>query len=45
MEMCFVGSFESSKELDCDTVNIYSILDFMQVLTINDDQLNFEDTT
>ena len=29
MEMYFVGSFESSKELDSDTANIYSILDSM----------------
>ena len=26
-EICFAGSFESSKELDCDIVNICSALD------------------
>ena len=44
VEIYFAGSFGSSKELNCDTANICSTLDSMQVLTINDDQSNFEDT-
>ena len=35
---------KSSKELNCDTANICSILDFIQVPSY-DDQSNFEDTT
>ena len=44
VEIYFVGSFESSKELNCDTANICSTLDSMQVLTGDDDQSNFKDT-
>ena len=44
VEIYFVGSFGSSKELNCDTANICSTLDSMQVLTGDDDQSNFEDT-
>ena len=44
VEICFTGSFESSKELNCDIANIYPTLDSMQVPTGDDDQLNFEDT-
>ena len=36
--------FKLSKELDCDTTNIYPILDSMQVPTGDDDQSNFKDT-
>ena len=39
VEICFVGCFESSKELDYDTANICSILDSMQVPG-DDDQSN-----
>ena len=45
MEIYFAGSFESSKKLDCDTANIYHILDSMLVLISDYDQSNFEDTT
>ena len=44
VEICFAGSFESNKELDCDTANICPTLDSIQVLTGDDDQSNFEDT-
>ena len=37
VEICFAGSFESSKELNCDIANICSILDSVQVLTSDDD--------
>ena len=40
----FIGSFESNKELDCDTANICPTLDSMQVPTGDNDQSNFEDT-
>ena len=43
-EIYFTGSFESSKELDCDTTNICPTLDSMQVPIGDDDQSNFEDT-
>ncbi|KAH9686259.1 hypothetical protein KPL70_014304 [Citrus sinensis] len=43
-EICFVGSVESSKELDFDTANICPTLDSMQVPIGDDDQSNFEDT-
>ena len=43
-EICFISSFESSKELDCDTVNICPTHDSTQVPTCDDNQSNFEDT-
>ncbi|XP_052290903.1 uncharacterized protein LOC127900312 [Citrus sinensis] len=43
-EICFAGSFESSKELDFDTANICPTLDYMQVPISDNDQSNFEDT-
>ncbi|KAH9698198.1 RNA-directed DNA polymerase [Citrus sinensis] len=45
IEICFAGSFESSKELDCDIANTYPTLDSMQVPTGDYEQSNFEDTT
>ena len=45
IEICFAGFFESSKELNCDTANICSILDYVQVPISDDDQSNFEDIT
>ncbi|KAK9187190.1 hypothetical protein WN944_018582 [Citrus x changshan-huyou] len=45
IEICFAGSVESSKELNCDTANICSILDSVQVPISDDDQSNFEDMT
>ena len=44
MENHFVDSFESSKELYCNIVNICSILESMQVPTGDDNQTNFKDT-
>ncbi|KAH9780119.1 hypothetical protein KPL71_007961 [Citrus sinensis] len=44
VEIYFAGSFGSSKELNCDTANICSTLDSMQVPTGDDGQSNFEDT-
>ena len=43
-EICIADSFESSKELDCDTANICPTLDSMHIITGDDDQSNFEDT-
>ncbi|KAH9658293.1 hypothetical protein KPL70_023432 [Citrus sinensis] len=43
-EICFADSFESSKELDCDTANTCPTLDSMQVPIGDNDQSNFEDT-
>ena len=37
VEIYFANSFESSKELDCDTANICPTLDSIQVLTGDDD--------
>ena len=45
VKIYFAGSFESSKELDCDIANICPTLDFMQVPIGDYDQSNFEDTT
>lgn len=43
MEICFVGSFKSSMELECNMANICSILDSMQVPKYDSGQLNHED--
>ncbi|KAK9190120.1 hypothetical protein WN943_018722 [Citrus x changshan-huyou] len=45
IEIFFADSVESSKELNCDTANICSILDSVQVPISDDDQSNFEDMT
>ena len=37
VEIYFAGSFESSKDLNCDTANICSTLDSMQVFTSDND--------
>ena len=44
MKIYFAGSIEPIKEFNCDTANICSPLDSMQVPTSDDDQSNFEDT-
>ena len=44
VKICFAGSFESSKELDCGTANTCLTLDFMQLHIGDDNQSNFEDT-
>lgn len=42
MGIYFTGSFESSNELECDTTNICSIVDSVQIVKENSGQLNFE---